>query len=84
MEIKERVSNAAAWARGKVNALVVVATASAAAAPAFAQETGAIDVADVVAKISAQAVPIAAIGAAILVVVVGIAAFRWVRRAISG
>lgn len=43
----------------------------------------AIDVADVVTDISAQAVPIGLIGSAVLVLFVGIKAFKWVRRALS-
>lgn len=42
----------------------------------------AIDVTAVVSDISAQAAPIAAIGAAVLVLIVGIKAFKWVRRAL--
>lgn len=84
MEVKNRLELAKHVANKQARRALAVMAAGAVAAPAFAQETGAIDVADVVAKIAAQATPIAAIGAAILVVVVGIAAFRWVRRAISG
>lgn len=61
--------------RGLVAAGVLAATASANAA--------AIDVASVVTDISAQAAPIALIGGAVLVVYVGIKAFRWVRGALS-
>lgn len=43
----------------------------------------AIDVTDVVAEIDGAIAPIGLIGAAVLVVVVSIAAFKWVRRAIS-
>lgn len=42
-----------------------------------------IDVTGVVAKIDAAIGPIGLIGAAVLLVVVAIAAFKWVRRAIS-
>lgn len=42
----------------------------------------AIDVTAVVADIAAQAAPIAAIGGAVLVLIVGIKAFKWVRRAL--
>lgn len=41
----------------------------------------AVDVEDVVTDIAAQAAPIAAIGAAVLILMVGIKAFKWVRRA---
>jgi pseudouridine-5'-phosphate glycosidase len=43
----------------------------------------AIDVTDIVADIGAQAAPIALIGGAVLVLLVGIKAFKWVRRAMS-
>lgn len=42
-----------------------------------------IDVTAVTDNISAQATPIAAIGAAVLLLFVGIKAFKWVRRAMS-
>jgi hypothetical protein len=41
----------------------------------------AVDVADVVTDIGAQAASVAAIGAAVLLLLVGIKAFKWVRRA---
>ncbi|MDE2429960.1 MAG: hypothetical protein KGM99_14635 [Burkholderiales bacterium] len=43
----------------------------------------AVDVSAVTADIAAQAAPIAAIGAAVLVLVVGVKAFKWVRAAMS-
>jgi hypothetical protein len=43
----------------------------------------AVDVEDVVTDIAAQATPVAAIGAAVLLLLVGIKAFKWVRRAMS-
>lgn len=52
-------------------------------ASAAASHAAAIDVDDVVTDIAAQAAPIAAIGAAVLLLVVGIKAFKWVRRALS-
>lgn len=61
--------------RGLVAAGVLAATASANAA--------AIDVSAVVTDIGAQAAPIALIGGAVLVVYVGIKAFRWVRGALT-
>ncbi len=48
------------------------------ASPVFA---AAVDVTDVVADIALQAAPVAAIGAAVLLLIVGIKAFKWVRRA---
>ncbi|MBS1771201.1 MAG: phage coat protein [Acidobacteria bacterium] len=44
---------------------------------------GAVDVTAVTTDIAAQAAPIAAIGAAVLVLMVGIKAFKWVRKAMS-
>lgn len=61
--------------RGLVAAGVLAATASANAA--------AIDVGDIVTDIAAQATPIGLIGAAVLLLVVGIKAFKWVRAALS-
>lgn len=46
-------------------------------------QAAAIDVTAVVTEIGAQAAPIAAIGSAVLLLVVGIKAFQWVRRALS-
>jgi hypothetical protein len=60
--------------RGLVAAGVLTVVGSANAA--------AIDVTAVVTDIGAQATPIAAIGAAVLLLVVGIKAFKWVRRAL--
>lgn len=50
---------------------------------AGASQAAAIDVGAVVTEIGAQAAPIASIGAAVLLLVVGIKAFQWVRRALS-
>ena len=61
--------------RGLVAAGVLAAAASANAA--------AINVESVVTDISAQAAPIALIGGAVLIVYVGIKAFRWVRSSLS-
>ena len=58
------------------------AVAAALAAPMFAN-AAAIDVADVVTDIGAQATPVGLIGAAMLLLVVGIKAFGWVRRALK-
>lgn len=61
--------------------------AAAAAASALALVNvpahAAIDVTAVVAEIGDTVAPIGLIGAAVLLVVVAIAAFKWVRRAIS-
>lgn len=48
-----------------------------------AASAAAIDVADVVTDIGAQAAPVALIGTAVLILFVGIKAFKWVRRALS-
>lgn len=56
------------------------------AAPVMAFASGAqaaaVDVSGIVTDIGAQAVPIAAIGGAVLLVYVGIKAFKWVRQAL--
>lgn len=63
--------------RNRFTALAVAGLVTAAAAvPAYA-----IDVSDVVTEIQATAAPIGAIGAAVLIVIVSIKAFKWVRRA---
>lgn len=49
-----------------------------AATPALA----AVDVSSVVTEIEGAAAPIAAIGAAVLIVLVGIKVYKWVRRAL--
>lgn len=61
--------------RGLIAVGVLAATASANAA--------AIDVGAVVTDIAAQATPVGLIGAAVLLLVVGIKAFKWVRAALS-
>lgn len=52
------------------------------AAVSHAQTSG-VDVSSVTANIAAQATPVAAIGAAVLLLFVGIKAFKWVRRALG-
>lgn len=52
-------------------------------AATVAANAAAIDVADVVTDISAQAAPVGLIGAAVLILVVGVKAFKWVRGALS-
>lgn len=49
----------------------------------MAAHAAAIDVTAVTTDIAAQAAPVAAIGAAVLLLFVGIKAFKWVRRAMS-
>ncbi|CAN7262018.1 major capsid protein [Acidovorax sp. LjRoot129] len=62
-----------------------LATAAAAGALVLATNMAhaAIDVTGVVAEIDDTIAPIGLIGAAVLLVVVAVAAFKWVRRAIS-
>ena len=48
-----------------------------------AANAAAVDVAAVVTDIGAQAVPIGLIGAAVLLIFVGVKAFQWVRKALS-
>ena len=48
-----------------------------------AANAAAIDVTTVTADVAAQAAPVAAIGAAVLLLFVGIKAFKWVRKALS-
>lgn len=54
--------------------------------PAFMAATGAhaagVDVTEVVTKIGEQAGPIGLIGGAVLLIVVAVAAFKWVRGAL--
>ena len=61
--------------RGLVAAGVLTIVGSANAA--------AVDVTAVTTDIAAQAAPVAAIGAAVLLIYVGVKAFHWVRRALS-
>jgi hypothetical protein len=68
--------------RNKFNKFSVaglLALAAAFAPPAFAG--GGVDVTAVTAAIAAAATPIAAIGAAVLLILVGIKVYKWVRRA---
>ncbi len=67
--------------KGKLPALAGLGTASLAAGSAFASGGGGVDVGPVVTAIQGAAGPIAQIGAAVLVVLVGIKVYKWVRRA---
>jgi hypothetical protein len=67
--------------KGFARRSALVGVGLAAAGGAMAQTATGVDVTDVVATISAQATPIAAIGGAVLAIFVGIKAFKWVRRA---
>ena len=50
---------------------------------AAAANAAAVDVTAVTTDIAAQAAPIAAVGAAVLILYVGVKAFKWVRMALS-
>jgi hypothetical protein len=50
---------------------------------AAAANAAAVDVTAVTTDIAAQSAPIAAVGSAVLVLYVGIKAFKWVRKALS-
>lgn len=67
--------------KGKAAAVATVSTAAMASAPAFASGGGGVDVGDVVSAINGAAAPIAAIGGAVLTILVGIKVYKWVRRA---
>nr|WP_312356130.1 major capsid protein [Stenotrophomonas pavanii] len=68
--------------KGKGVALAAAGTAALASAPAFASGgSGGVDVGNVVSAIQGAAAPIAAIGGAVLTVLVGIKVYKWVRRA---
>jgi len=67
--------------RGKAVAVAAVAASALATAPAFAGGGGGVDVGDVVSAIGGAAAPIAAIGGAVLTILVGIKVYKWVRRA---
>jgi len=64
--------------RNKAGLAAAIATAS---GSALASGGGGVDVSSVVSEIQGAAAPIAAIGAAVLIVMVGIKVYKWVRRA---
>lgn len=74
---RSALSNVNGWAASKTAAVVALATAGASA------QAAAVDVAAVVTDIGAQAAPIGLIGAAVLLIVVAVKAFQWVRKALS-
>lgn len=53
------------------------------AVAATASQAAPVDVTGVVTDIAGQAAPVAAIGGAVLLIVVAVKAFKWVRSAIS-
>ncbi|WP_419965838.1 major capsid protein [Stenotrophomonas geniculata] len=67
--------------KGKSAALAAVGTAALASAPAFASGGGGVDVGPVVTSINGALGPVGQIGAAVLLVLVGIKVYKWVRRA---
>ena len=67
--------------KGKLPVAAGVGAASVAAGSAFAGGGGGVDVGGVVSAIEGAAGPIASIGAAVLLVHVGIKVYKWVRRA---
>ena len=71
-------TEAARWANAKTATVIALGTAGASSANAAA-----VDVTAVVADIGAQAAPIGLVGAAVLLIFVGVKAFQWVRRALS-
>ena len=75
-----QVINRFGAAKAKIAAMVAIASAAAMSLPAHA---AAIDVGAVVTEIGAQVAPIVLIGGAVLMVVVTVKAFRWVRSALS-
>lgn len=70
------------WAKSKARAVAVTSSVAAAAvsAPVHA---AAVDVSAVTTDIAAQAAPIAAIGGAVLLIYIGVKAFKWVRSALQ-
>lgn len=67
--------------KSKFAALLTALTFAVLAPAAFAGSGTSVDVSDVVAAIEAAATPIGAIGAAVLIVLVAIKVYKWVRRA---
>lgn len=67
--------------KGKSAALAAVITAAFATAPAFASGGTGVDVGPVVTAINGALGPVGQIGAAVLLVLVGIKVYKWVRRA---
>jgi hypothetical protein len=67
--------------RSKLAALATATTFALVTPMAFAGGGGGVDVTPVVTAIQGAAAPIAQIGAAVLIVLVGIKVYKWVRRA---
>lgn len=66
--------------RNKLGALMFALTLALFGTPAFA--SGGIDVTAVTSAINGAATPIASIGAAVLVILVGVKVYKWIRRAL--
>lgn len=64
-----------------MNKLTLSGLAALALASASSFASAAVDVTDVTAAIEGAAAPIAAIGGAVLTILVGIKVYKWVRRA---
>ena len=67
--------------RNKGTAAALLASTALVSAAASATTPAAVDVTAVVSAIDGAATPIAAIGGAVLIVMVGIKVYKWVRRA---
>ena len=67
--------------RSKFSALAMLLAVALTAAPAFASGGGGIDVSAVVTAVNGTLTPVGLIGAAVLLVHVGIKTYKWVRRA---
>jgi hypothetical protein len=67
--------------KSKFAALLTALTFAVLAPAAFASGGTSVDVSPVVTAIQAAATPIGAIGAAVLIVLVAIKVYKWVRRA---
>jgi len=67
--------------KSKLYTIVPSASLVLVAPAAFASGGGGVDVSGVVSAIEGAAAPIAAIGSAVLLVLVGIKVYKWVRRA---
>ena len=67
--------------KSKSAALVAVPATGLLSLPAMAAGGGGVDVTAATTAIAAAATPIAAIGGAVLLVLVGIKVYKWVRRA---
>lgn len=79
MQVKERVGFVMGSVKAKVAALAVIGMVAASSASAAV-----VDVSDVVAEIKAYTgttSPVVLIGSAILLVVIAVAAFKWIRSA---